>query len=185
MPALLVTNKPIELRCQFQHDLHRKPYVIKKDLPIKAGKINRQRFFGIAVPCNNETTNGETIFTAFIGRHQEVPLVNMISINNNPTNKKTKQSSTLPTTTTSSKTTISAMTKNLGNGYTPLFYGVLILICILTLICVSLLIFFIISKSRKKRNIIDGCQDLRQDSNMNNSRIIDNFTVTNDGKNGK
>ena len=187
LPALLVTNKPIKLRCRIHHDLLREPYVIKKELPIKTGKLNRQRFFGVAVPCNNNTNNGSTIFTAFIGRHQEVPLVTMIAENRGfyfPPNKKTNQSPTLPTTTIRSKSTISTMSKNLGNGYTPLFFGVLILICILVLICLSLLIFFIISKSRKKPNINDDGQELRRDSNMNSSRIIDTSIVTNIGKNG-
>ena len=187
MPALLVNNNPIKLRCEFQDKLLREPYVIKKDLPIKTGQKNRQRFFGVAVPCNNATSNGSTIFTAFIGRHQEVPLVSIITINNGvyyPPKKKTNTSSTLSTTTISSKATISTMTKNLGNGYTPLFFGVLILICILVIICLSLFIFFVISKSRKKPNTIDDCQELRRDSNINNSKIIDNSTVVNIGKNG-
>ena len=173
--------------CQFQHDLLREPYVIKKDLPITTGKLNRQRFFGVAVPCDNETSNGNTILTAFIGRHQEVPLVTLITENHgfyHLPNKNTNQSSTMSTTTISSKATISTMTKSLGNGYKPLFFGVLILICILVVICLSLLIFFIISKSRKKRNINEDDQQLRRDSNMNNSKIIDNSNVTNIGKNG-
>ena len=189
MLALLVNNKPIELRCQFQHDLRREPYVVKKDLPIKSGKKNRQRFFGVAVPCDNETSNGHTKFTAFIGRHQEVPLVPMIlknhhviKIHENPSNKKANQSSTLPTTLISPKTTISNMTKSLGNGYKPLFFGVLILVL---LIFLCLLIFFTISKFRKKPNTIDVCQESRQDSNMNNSNIKDISTVTNIGKYGK
>ena len=185
MPALLFNSKPIELRCKFQHNLLREPYELRKDLPIKPGKINRQRFFGVAVPCNNDISNGSTIFTAFFGRYQEVPLVNLITQNHvvyNPTNEKTNQSSTLHTTTIRSKTTFSTIAKNLGSGYNPLFVGLLILV---SFIFLGLLTFYIISKSRKKRATIDDCQELRKNSNMNNTNITDSSTVTNIGKYGK
>ena len=71
------------MRCKVDDSLQIKPYIIKKDDPIKRGS-NIQRYFYDAYPCSYDNSSGEAIFTVFIKGYMDVHEITSIDKNEDP-----------------------------------------------------------------------------------------------------
>ena len=75
--------KPIKVRCKVEDSLQIKPYIMKKDDPIKRGS-NIQRYFYDAYPCNYDNSSEDAIFTVFIKGYMDVHEIISIDKNEDP-----------------------------------------------------------------------------------------------------